>query len=332
MCVRSRAAWSVIVSLTLCGCSTATSTGLGAGAATVSGDGLSLITEPQDGVQPVLDLIDGARHSIDMTMYELDDPNVEQALASKAAAGVSVRVLLQRGEDGNAEAMAYLTAHHVPVRYASGRFALTHQKSIVIDGDVALIMTFNLTPRYYATSRDFGILDRQRPDVDAIEGTFEGDWNGGGSSKPSDGTGDLLWSPGAEPRLLALIEGAHRSLRIENEEMDDSAIIDALCAAAKRGVDIEVTMTYQPQWRAAFERLDACGARVHVYEESASLYIHAKAIVADDKTAYIGSENFSEQSLRYNRELGIITRSPEIVGSTGETFGSDFAGAQPYAP
>jgi cardiolipin synthase A/B len=328
MNARAWAICSSVVSLVLCGCATATNTG--PGGTTISSEGLSLITEPQDSIQPVLDLVDGAHHSIDMTMYELDDPSVEQALATEAAAGVSVRVLLQRGEDGNADAMAYLTAHHVAVRYASARFALTHQKSIVIDGEVALIMTFNLTQRYYATSRDFGIFDRKRPDVDAIEATFEGDWNGGDSTKPSDGTGDLLWSPGAEPRLLALIEGAHHSLRIESEEMDDSAITDALCAAAKRGVDVEVTMTYQPQWRAAFDELHACGARVRVYHESASLYIHAKAIVADGKTAYIGSQNLSRQSLTYNRELGVITRNPQIAA--GETLTADFAGAQPYAP
>lgn len=168
MCVRSRAAWSVIVSLVLCGCATATNTGPGSGP-TVSSKGLALITEPQDGIRPVLDLIDGAHHSIDMTMYQLDDPNVEQALATKAAAGVSVRVLLQRGEDGNAEAMAYLTAHHVPVRYASARFALTHQKSIVIDGEMALIMTFNLTPRYYATSRDFGSSTASDPTLTRLK-------------------------------------------------------------------------------------------------------------------------------------------------------------------
>jgi len=303
-------------------------TGAGHPGIGVRGNDLSLITEPQDGIQPVLNLIGAAHHSIDMTMYELDDSNVERDLVTKAAAGVNVRVLLQLGEDGNAEAMAYLTAHHVPVRYASARFALTHQKSIEVDGEAALITTFNLAPRYYATSRDFGILDRQRPDVDAIEATFSSDWSGEFSTRSSDGTGDLLWSPGAEPRLLALITGARHSLQVENEEMDDPTTTDALCAAAKRGVDVEVTMTYQPKWGSAFEQLHVCGAQVHVYRESASLYIHAKVIIADDKTVYIGSENFSKQSLRYNRELGIITGNLEIEASTGHTVGADFTGAR----
>jgi phosphatidylserine/phosphatidylglycerophosphate/cardiolipin synthase-like enzyme len=47
---------------------------------------------------------------------------------------------------------------------------------------------------------------------------------------------------------------------------------------------------------------------------------------------FIGSQNFSRQSLTYNRELGIITHSPSILASTGDTFSADFAAAQPYSP
>jgi len=47
---------------------------------------------------------------------------------------------------------------------------------------------------------------------------------------------------------------------------------------------------------------------------------------------FIGSQNLSRQSLTYNRELGIITRSSPIVASTGDTFRADFAAAQPYSP
>ena len=47
---------------------------------------------------------------------------------------------------------------------------------------------------------------------------------------------------------------------------------------------------------------------------------------------FIGSQNLSRQSLRYNRELGIITHSPLILASTGNTFSDDFAAAQPYTP
>jgi cardiolipin synthase A/B len=95
---------------------------------------LSLIPEPQAGVRPFTALIAGARHSIELTMYELSDPTVERALAAAAARGVDVRVALNGGyysdrSSDNDAAYAYLFSHHVHVRYTPTYFALTHQKA-----------------------------------------------------------------------------------------------------------------------------------------------------------------------------------------------------------
>ena len=46
-----------------------------------SASDLELITEPQAGNAPFLALIAGARHSVTLTMYELEDPAIEHALA-----------------------------------------------------------------------------------------------------------------------------------------------------------------------------------------------------------------------------------------------------------
>ena len=39
-------------------------------------------------------LLASARHSVDLTMYELEDTHAEQLLATDAARGVDVRVIL----------------------------------------------------------------------------------------------------------------------------------------------------------------------------------------------------------------------------------------------
>jgi cardiolipin synthase A/B len=149
---------------------------------------------------------------------------------------------------------------------------------------------------------------------------------------PSTGTGDLVWSPGAQAPIGALIAHAQRSLQMESEEMDDPAMTLQLCRAAQRGVRVQVLMTYQPTSRAALTYLARCRAQVRTYTESAALYIHAKLIRADKSTVFIGSQNLSRQSLTYNRELGIITHNPQIAAGTGHTFSADFAAAQPYQP
>src|SRR4029077_18616026 len=55
-----------------------------------------LIVEPGAGFSPVYSLINGARHSIDMTMYEFSDTTAEHDLAAAAKRGVRVRVILDR--------------------------------------------------------------------------------------------------------------------------------------------------------------------------------------------------------------------------------------------
>jgi cardiolipin synthase len=339
MSVRAWATLSVIA-LALCGCSTPTSTptapSTGDSSTTVRSAGLSLITEPGPGDRPFIALIDSARHSIQMTMYELTDQRVEQALAAAASRGVHVEVLLDHGQYGdgrplNDAAYRYLATHGVSVAWAPTYFALTHQKSILIDTRVAAIMTLNLTPAYYQSSRDFAVLDHRPADVAAIAQTFDADLHHRRLT-PSTGSGELVWSPGAQAPLSALIAHTQRSLQMESEEMDDPTITRELCQAAQRGVRVQVLMTYQPTSRAALTYLAGCRAQVRTYPESAALYIHAKLIRADGSTAFIGSQNLSRQSLTYNRELGIITHNPQLAAGTGRTFTSDFAAAQPYRP
>jgi cardiolipin synthase A/B len=319
----------------VCGCAYAPTTVTSAGGTRVPSvgvtGGLSLITEPGPGDEPFVELIDSARHTVEVTMYELTDERVEQALVADVARGVRVAVLLDRGQYGagqplNDAAYRYLGAHGVRVAWAPGYFALTHQKSIVIDAHVAAIMTLNLTPEYYESSRDFAALDYRPADVEAIERTFDADLDRR-QVIPSAGSGDLIWSPGAQAQISALILHARRSLQIESEEMDEPTVTRELCLAARRGVQVRVVMTYQSDSRAALSYLAGCGARVRTYSASAALYIHAKLIRADARIVFLGSQNLSRQSLDYNRELGIITENPQIAASTGETFDSDFAAA-----
>ena len=292
---------------------------------------LSLITEPNQGVAPVLGAIEHAKHTVALVMYEAEDPQVDAALAADEHRGVSVRVLLNHGDYGhgfpeNQPAFAYLQAHGVPVRWTPSYFALTHQKTLVVDG-TAYILTFNFTPDYYASSRDFGVVDSNRDDVSAILQTFDADWSGR-RVVPSDGT-DLVWSPGSEQALLNLIASAHGWMDVYNEEMDEADVEQALEADARRGVDVEVTMTADPSWDAAFSELAAAGVHVRTYAADAPLYIHAK-MIATSTSAFLGSENFSDASLLDNRELGLILATPSIITSLRHTFDADYAGARPF--
>jgi phosphatidylserine/phosphatidylglycerophosphate/cardiolipin synthase-like enzyme len=312
----------------------------GARAGTPSSPGsLTLITEPKDGVAPFLPAIKHARHRIDLVMYENQGKRIDAALAAADRRGVQVRVLLGNAYDGepsqygmpprseNQAAYSYFKAHKVPVRWSPKYFALTHQKTLVVDGR-AYILTLNFTPKYYATSRDFGVVDTIPADDRAVEKTFDADWKGRRIKAPHGA--DLVWSPGSQPALVKLINSAHGWLDIYNEEMDSTAIEGALERASRRGVDVRVTMTAQSTWVSAFTQLTAAGVHVHLYASNASLYIHAKMILAPTRV-FLGSENFSYGSMNRNRELGLIITAKAIRTALRRTFDRDYAGAKPFA-
>ena len=298
---------------------------------------LRVLTEPEDGIGPIYRLITRARSSVELTMYELADPRAEADLAADAARGVDVRVILDQHleKSRNRGAYDYLSAHGVHVRWAPAGTTY-HQKTLTVDGTTSVVMTLNLVAEDYDGTRDFAVIDTNRADVAAILATFNADF-AGRAITPPDGT-DLVWSPSnAQGSVLSVVNGAARTLAVEAEEMDDPAVTGALAAAARRGVDVKIAMTADPEWDQAFTELARAGAHIRLYPDNGSaLYIHAKAIVADaglaDQRVLVGSQNFSVASLDYNRELGILTRDQAVVAAIGATLRMDYAGAVRYSP
>lgn len=292
----------------------------------------TLIVEPDQGLTPIYNLIQSATSSIDMTMYELVDTQAQSLLCQAAENGITVRVILDQNDEYSNNLSAYnqLQDCGANVVWAWTKYEATHQKTIVVDGSKAAILTLNLTSRYYSTSRDFAVIDVDANDVAAIESTFNADFQAQKITPPVGD--DLVWSPtNAKTQLLSVINSAQTSLLVENEEMSYSTIVSALESAAKRGVKVTICMTNDDNdYKSEFNALKKAGAHISTYAETASLYIHAKAIVADYGTstarAFVGSENFSSASINDNRELGLITTDPTILAQLNTTLSSDYAG------
>jgi len=296
---------------------------------------LRVLAEPQAGLGPIYRLINGAKASAELTMYELIDQTMENDLAAAARRGVDVRVVLDSHleKSRNAAAYDFLRTHRVHVTWASSGTTY-HQKTLTVDGKTSVIMTLNLVSADYAGTRDFAVIDTSKADVAAIVATFNADF-AHKKITPPDGA-DLVWSPtNAQAAILAVINSARRTLALENEEMGDPVVTKALEAAARRGVDVKITMTADSEWDSAFAALVRAGAHVRTYKNSTSvLYIHAKAIVANAGTAgeqaFVGSENFSAASLLHNRELGIRTTNKSVIAAVAAVLAADNAAATAY--
>jgi phosphatidylserine/phosphatidylglycerophosphate/cardiolipin synthase-like enzyme len=151
----------------------------------------SLIVEPGAGFSPVHSLINGARHSVDVTM---SDTTAERDLGAAAGRGVRARRAGDPGPPGDERELGRV--HLPPLPPGLG--------DLVVDDATAVIMTANLTSRYYATSRDFLVVDTERADVSAITAAFDADF-ARKAVHPCDGN-DLVWSPtDSQDQLIALI-------------------------------------------------------------------------------------------------------------------------------
>jgi len=294
---------------------------------------VTVVTEPGDGLAPLYHLMESATATLDMTMYELVDPQAETILAADAARGVTVRVILDHHLEGvaNGPAFGFLAARGVAVRWAPPGFAATHEKAFVVDARTAAIMTLNLTSRYYAKTRDFAIVDSDPTDVAAIEGVLSADF---AAAATTPGAGDdLLWSPGSGSRLEGLISSARTSVAVENEELSArNRGRPGRRRPARRGRDPHhdciavVDRRVQPVERRRRPCTDL--------PRRDPIYIHAKTVVVDAGTAtaaaFVGSENFTLASLDRNRELGLIVTAPAVGSSLQSTLASDLAGATPW--
>jgi phosphatidylserine/phosphatidylglycerophosphate/cardiolipin synthase-like enzyme len=298
--------------------------------------GVSVFVEPAAGESPVTQLIRGAQKSVWVEVYLLTDRTVIYALEDAAQRGVDVRVLLEPNPYGSgattpAQTLSELQAAGVHAQASNPAFHYTHEKTIVIDNATLLVLTANLTKSglggsSYAQNREYGVVDTSPEDVHEAADIFQADWQ---RVTPTLSDPHLVVSPvNARARLTAFIAAAHTSLIIQDEEMYDSQIEAALVAAAQRGVNVQVELP-QPTGSASggdVARLTQGG--VHVRYVS-TIYIHAKMMVADGALGFVGSENFSANSLDDNRELGLLIADPGAIATLTATFQHDWSTAQP---
>ena len=283
---------------------------------------LRLFVEPRDGAAPIVSFIQAATRTLDGEVYLASSKDVLRALEDAAGRHVAVRINLEQhpyGAGSAAPALVYrsLAAHGVQVRWTSRAFTYTHAKYLVRDTDAAWIGTMNWTASAFARNREFGLIDTNPTAVRESEAVFAADW----AHAPFGGSSDALVLSPANSRttLAGLIGGARRTLDLYAEEVNDTGITRALIAAAGRKVRVRMVIAAG----GTIAELRRAGVQILVLQ---SPYIHAKAIVADGRTAFVGSENISSTSLDRNREVGLMVRDVGIVATLERTFAADLGG------
>jgi len=293
--------------------------------------GQQLLVLPDDGVQPILDLIDSAEESIRFKIYLLTYRDIKAALVQAANRGVDVRVIIEKNPTGggasNQESYDQLVEGGVAVRWAPPPFRLTHEKTLVVDERIALTGTFNYTNSSFKGNREYGLLTDQPALVSDISAVFDADWD---EKQP-----ELVWdspivlSPTtSRDTIQFLIDSAKDTLWLEQSTLLDDEVTDRLVDAAERGVDVRfigpLRQDEDDYARANHERLRAAGGEVALLADP---LVHAKVIVADGQQALIGSINLTYSSMDLNREMGVLTEDAGVLRRLVETMQADWQSA-----
>lgn len=285
-----------------------------------------LIVLPDDDGQAIPAALAAARRRVWVEMYLLTDDDALDAMVAAHRAGADVRVLLEPapyGADGdNQPAYLALQQAGIDVRWFSLPQGLVHIKLLLID-DAAWILTPNLSNAGLTRNREYAVVDRASPDVARAEAVFQADAAGRALAQ-DPGTRVLVSPLDARPRLTAAIDAARTSLLLEIEELSDADVVARLGAARTRGVAVSILVPASDcsaATDAAVATLQANAVPVHA---QASPTLHAKAMVIDDATLYLGSVNFTRASLDDNREMGLLLTDAASVSRVGSVVAADW--------
>ncbi|HVT03964.1 MAG TPA: cardiolipin synthase [Thermoanaerobaculia bacterium] len=295
-----------------------------------------------------------AQHTIHVESYvwwkgEICE-RVAAALAAKARSGVEVRVLLDasgssRMDDKLFESMKAAGCHVAkfhPVRLGKlGRLNnRDHRKITVIDGRIGYIGGHGFAEEWTGNAQDKKhfrdtFLRTEGPIVNRLQGAFCENWieetgeipagekyypkpqNAGNipmhlaysSPKGSVSSVQLLY-------YLAIVAAKHELLIQNPYFLPDNDALDALIAAKKRGVDVQImlpaaTVNDSPLVQHAshhhFGTLLKHGIRIFEYQKT---LLHQKIMIVDGTWSCVGSTNFDDRSFKLNDEIsvGIVDR------------------------
>ena len=241
-----------------------------------------------------------------------------------------------------------------------------HRKILVVDGETAIIGGINLSTKYQGNSigksgtpegkegvpwRDTDI-QIDGPAAARLQALFLYHWRRQ-HGPPLDVTpfipkiesrgSDVVRIIGSTPdqpiphyyvALLAAIRSAQKSVWLtEAYFVPTDQEMEALVAAARRGVDVRLLLTDESNSDLAIavahshyaELLDA---GVQIYE-TIDVVLHAKTAVIDGVWSSIGSSNFDRRSVLYNDEVDAIVLGSDAAREMQAMFEDDIRTARP---
>ena len=279
---------------------------------------MRLFVQPEAGLEPILAAIRGAKKSLQILIFRLDRPEIEKALVEAVERGVRVQALVANTNRGGDKVLRRFEMRSleggVTVTRTSGDLVRYHGKMLIVDGKELLLLAFNFTHLDINMSRSFAISTTNKRLVAEAMRLFECD----SKRVPYEaGDKDFIVSPvNAREQLTAFVQGAKRQLLMYEMKISDGDFVTLLNEKISAGVDVRVIGS-------------ASNKGSTLPTRKLPMRLHARVIVRDGRSVFLGSQSLRKLELEARREIGIIVHDAKIAKQMIEVFDKDWSAATP---
>jgi phosphatidylserine/phosphatidylglycerophosphate/cardiolipin synthase-like enzyme len=278
-------------------------------------------------IDAVVDSIDGAKQSVDMAMYNINLPEVEQALIHAFQRGVWVRLVMESDAlDGNVPRS--LKENGIDI-VGDGKESLMHNKFIVIDNQQVWTGSLNLTDNGVTKDRNnFIRIDNTKVAeqyTNEFEEMFTDKQFGSGSPSGKDSGNtiavagipmEIYFSPddNVMQKILNLVNDAGERIDFLAYSFTYDSLAEAMIQKAQQGV--KVLGVFDSDMVASntgtdYEWLVSTGLPVCMDGEAGLM--HNKVIVVDEEVVITGSYNYTNSAEKYNDENIVILHNRALA-------------------
>ena len=315
--------------------------------------------------------IEKAEKHIHIEYYVLLDDELgqklQQALIRKAKEGLEIRVIYDSFGSRKAKKKFFEDFRKAGIetepflklslsRLTSRLNYRTHRKIVVIDGRIGYTGGMNVADRYLK-GFDWGCWRDthariEGKGVQGLQSVFLIDWyfvsqtlitsrdyfpvleNYGECPMQIVNSGPLSEENEISHGIMQAIYDARKSIFIQTPYfLPPDAMVDALQAAAIRGVDVRVIMSKRSDvplvQRASFSYIKdmlKAGVKVYMYHKG---FLHSKMMVFDGSLTLVGSANFDSRSFAQNFEVEAFIYDEELGARANDIFVEDQRFSEP---
>ncbi|MEU9026528.1 phospholipase D-like domain-containing protein [Streptomyces sp. NPDC048383] len=336
------------------------------GIAATEGNSLVVLRNGDEIFAGMLAAISAAEHTVDMMTFVYWRGEIArrfaEALADRARSGVRVRLLLdgfgsrlieqdllKMMEDAGAEVTWFRKPLQLSPLKQNHR---CHRKVLVVDEETAFTGGVGIAEEWCGNARN---ADEWRdthvqvrgPAVDGIAAAFAQNWAechdtlfddrdrftehtpcGDAVVQVVRGSASFGWQD-MQTLMRVAIESAQHRFRLATAYFaPDAYFIELLCAAARRGVEVEILLpgphtdkrVCQLAGQHFYADLLAAGVKIFQYQPT---MMHAKVITVDRIAALTGSTNFNRRSLDHDEEVMLAVLDETFTATLDGHFDED---------